>query len=234
MPWAKLDDGFALNPKIEAVSAAAVGVYTMALTECARRLTDGVITPRSLGVIMVGREDSTSEIAAELVEAGLWHSVGEGSYRIPDYLEFNLSAEEVKAERAKNRERQQRKRAMSRRDTPRDDPPDDQGESQAPNPTQPNPTQPPSGSTQQHSSPKTDAPDNGGGVQTIDDALAAIRRAKPDVDEQALRAAATAAAQAGHAPARIVVAAIGGWPTTVENPTGMAITKLKTLAKEAA
>src|SRR4051812_38982771 len=42
--WAKLDDGFWANPKIDATSLAAVGVYARSLSYCGQHLTDGKIT----------------------------------------------------------------------------------------------------------------------------------------------------------------------------------------------
>ena len=103
MPWFKLDDSFHQHPKVTDAGNAAVGLWVRCGTYSAAYLTDGHIpatTAHKLG--------SRREIDA-LVKSRLWVPNGDG-FLMPDYLEYNPSAEQVRAERAKARERQAKRR----------------------------------------------------------------------------------------------------------------------------
>ena len=140
MPWARIDDGFAHNPKIEAASHAEIGLYVLCLAECSRRLTEGHIDQRLIAVAS-GHRDDTDTLVDRLVDLKLWVENGDGTYQIPDFLDYNPSAEEVKAKREVDKLRQRTYREkkaherlqkeLSQRDTHRES----QRESQAVSPT---------------------------------------------------------------------------------------------------
>jgi hypothetical protein len=104
MPWLKIDEQFYDNPKVVAAGNEAVGMYVRALSYCAHHLTDGHV------VAKVWPKLGRSRARVRLEEAGLIVAEEEG-YFIPHYLEYNFSAEEVKANKEANSERQRRYRA---------------------------------------------------------------------------------------------------------------------------
>ena len=104
MTWFKIDDSLYDHPKVEHLSLAAVGLWTLAGTYCARQLTDGVISHKRVG--MLGGTDS---LVAELVGAGLWVAVEEG-YEFHDWTAYQPTRQEVEAKREGARERQRKHR----------------------------------------------------------------------------------------------------------------------------
>lgn len=109
MTWVKLDDGFFRNPKARAAGKNGRALYLAGLCHSSGELTDGRIPKASLPLVAAEAEVPAST-ARRLVEAGLWLDDGDG-YRVPDFLEFNPSAEKVRAERAAARERMKRRRS---------------------------------------------------------------------------------------------------------------------------
>lgn len=122
MPWIRLDDGFADHPKIAQVGPIAAWLHVKALVYCGRYLTDGKI-PRAIVASLVdwrtsgvfvdrGGNDFTGtidhpdnlDLAAQLVEAGVWHETKTG-YEIHDYLSYQPSKAKVTSEREATRER---------------------------------------------------------------------------------------------------------------------------------
>lgn len=112
MTWVKHSDDFSSNPKVIGLSDKAYRLHFCALEYCSRHLTDGVVSElalRSVGVTAgVLRPFS---VANSLVKAGLWKRHRKVSFRIHDYLEYNPTAEVVKAERKKAADRMRRVRA---------------------------------------------------------------------------------------------------------------------------
>lgn len=104
MAYVYLDDGFAENPKILAITDAALRLYIGGLCYANRQLTDGRIPTQ-----FVGRRHRTAE---QLVKAGLWFTddPSEGWW-IHDYLKHQKSAARVHEERAKSAEKKRRQRA---------------------------------------------------------------------------------------------------------------------------
>lgn len=90
MPWAKIDDRFHAHPKVARAGDAAIGLHIRALSYCAAYLTDGLV-PRDFA-------RGKKRAASRLVAVGLWEVHADG-WVIHDYLEYNLSAEEVKEQR---------------------------------------------------------------------------------------------------------------------------------------
>jgi hypothetical protein len=111
--WLKMDDGFAEHPKIAELADRSFRLHVVAMCYCARNLTDGRVTERSLKVIaaIIGAARVNRNVD-ELLAAGLW-AESAGGYEIRDFLEYNPSAEKVKEERSKARDRQRRHRGRN-------------------------------------------------------------------------------------------------------------------------
>lgn len=110
MTWIKLDDGFVENPKVGALSDRAFRLHVAALCYAGKHLTNGVIstkTSEKLALLIDLRR--RNRILTELEQAGLWLPIERG-WEVKDYLQYNLSKEEVEAERAKARERMRLRR----------------------------------------------------------------------------------------------------------------------------
>ena len=94
MTWTKLDDGFWSNPKIEAAGNEAAGAYARMLSYCGMHRTDGRVPER------IAKFIARPALLKRMAEYSLLVQNGSG-YVIPDYLEFNPSAEQVEERRAK-------------------------------------------------------------------------------------------------------------------------------------
>jgi hypothetical protein len=103
MPWFRLDDGFYDNPKVTRAGNPAIGLWVRAATWSAKHLTDGHIPDH----IMRGL--GTQAQAAQLEAIRMVVHVND-EYIIPDWLDYNLSAEQIRAERKAARERQAKRR----------------------------------------------------------------------------------------------------------------------------
>jgi len=112
MPWLRLDDGFAENEKVLPLSSPAFRLHVTALLACSRNLTDGFVSDARF-VTVAATARVTRRYAAELENAGLWQRTQDG-WIVNDYLDYNPSAEKVKAERQQAAERQARSRAARR------------------------------------------------------------------------------------------------------------------------
>jgi hypothetical protein len=108
MAWTRIDDSFYDHPKAARTSLAAIGLWTKALSYCARHLTDGFVP--TLIVIDLARlpKDEALGLARELVHARLWKAVGVKGFKFHDYLEYNPSAKALQAHRATTAARQRR------------------------------------------------------------------------------------------------------------------------------
>ncbi|MGD0121687.1 MAG: hypothetical protein ABSC46_03895 [Candidatus Limnocylindrales bacterium] len=97
MAWLKVDDRFYAHPKLAMIPEPvlpAIGLWTLGLSWSGCYLTDGFVPAGQ--VVRLG---GTLELAAALVEAGLWDRV-EGGYRIHDFLDYNPSRAGVEELRA--------------------------------------------------------------------------------------------------------------------------------------
>jgi hypothetical protein len=97
MSWFRLDDKFHSNQKVIAARNAAVGLYVRCGTWSADQGTEGRIP--SHVALMFGTKAEIARVSA----AGLWQPTDYG-YLIRDYLEYNLSNEEVADRRDKRAE----------------------------------------------------------------------------------------------------------------------------------
>jgi hypothetical protein len=113
MTWVKLDDQFPDHPKVIEAGPMASWLYVCGLAYANRFLTDGFIPERQAHRLV--DLDDLAPMIDRLVSVGLWEIV-EGGYHIHDFLEYQPSAEKVKAERAANAERQARWRDRNAED----------------------------------------------------------------------------------------------------------------------
>jgi len=111
MPWFRLEDSFHQHPKVVRAGNAAVGLWVRCGTYSAQYLTEGIVPTEVANTF--GRR---REIEA-LVTSRLWVEHEKG-FLMPDFLDYNPSAEQVETARAAARERQRRAReaAAKRRD----------------------------------------------------------------------------------------------------------------------
>ena len=83
MPWFRVDDGFHGHPKVDMLSPAAVGIWTLCGSWSAQYLTDGRVFART-----VAKFGGTDAEVQELVHSGLWLDNGDGSYQFKDWGDF--------------------------------------------------------------------------------------------------------------------------------------------------
>ena len=110
MPWFRLEDSFYNHPKVTRAGNAATGLWVRCGTYSAQYLTDGVIPAE------VAHTFGRAAEIDKLLRTRLWVETKEG-FLMPDYLEYNPSADQVRADRAAARDRQRRAReaAQARR-----------------------------------------------------------------------------------------------------------------------
>lgn len=101
MSWFRLDDGFALHPKVITAGNAAVGLWVRAACWSAAQLTDGRIPDA------VARTLGTAKEAKALEAAGLWRKDG-NDWIIPDWLQYQPSAAQVREQQRAKSEAKQR------------------------------------------------------------------------------------------------------------------------------
>jgi hypothetical protein len=97
--WFKLSDHFYDHPKVMAAGNSAVGLWSRCASYTAKHELDGRI-PRSVAHTWGSRKD-----ISRLLETGLWIECEE-SYWMPNFLEYNPSAEKIRTDRAAGLERQ--------------------------------------------------------------------------------------------------------------------------------
>lgn len=103
MPWFRLEDNFHLHPKVRKAGNAATGLWVRCGTYSSQYLTDGRVSAE------VAHDYGRPREIDKLLESRLWIENGDG-FLMPDYLEYNPSAEQVHADRAAARERQAKRR----------------------------------------------------------------------------------------------------------------------------
>jgi hypothetical protein len=109
--WSKLDDSFYDCPKIVLAGNTVAGAFARSLSYCGRHNTDGLIPKTiALPVLAEGKRGTVSK----LLELDLWREHGADQYLIPDYLDYNPSAEKVAEERAAAAKRMRELRANGR------------------------------------------------------------------------------------------------------------------------
>lgn len=104
--WSKLDDSFYDCPKVIAGGNTVAGAFARSLAYCGRHGTDGVIPEKVASLTLCEGKRTTLQ---GLLDTGLWTEHDEG-YVIPDYLDYNPKAKQVKERRAATRARMQKLR----------------------------------------------------------------------------------------------------------------------------
>lgn len=102
MPWARLDDNFHDHPKVDGLSLAAVGLYTLCLTWAHRhRKTAALPGHVSIARVRKVAPKNALKLALELTQSGLWEDAPNtlGGYVIHDFNEY-LPKERDPEERA--------------------------------------------------------------------------------------------------------------------------------------
>lgn len=161
MPWFKIDDGWHSHPKVVEAGNAAAGLWVRIGSYCSQYATEGFIPARTANQLGAKRE------LTRLQSVGLLVAV-EGGYLIPDFLEYNPTAEQVKAQRKATAERQRKWREQRSRNAVTNAVTDDARNAVSnAAPTRPDPTRPLSVITSSsHSSPQ------GSGADDVLDAIA--------------------------------------------------------------
>ena len=101
MPWFKIDDSWHSHPKVREAGNAAAGLWVRIGSYCSQYATEGFIRGE------VVRDFGTKREIERLIVVGLLARV-EGGFQIPDFLEYNPTAESVKKQRKATAERQRR------------------------------------------------------------------------------------------------------------------------------
>ena len=109
MPWFRLDDNFHQHPKVTSAGNAAVGLWVRCGTYSSSYLTDGHI-PAGVARNMGNRREIDALLASRL-----WVENGDGFW-MPDFLDYNPSAEQVRLGRKRDSERKRRGRDSQGRD----------------------------------------------------------------------------------------------------------------------
>lgn len=103
--YARVAISFPRSPAAVAVGPAAVGWYVAGLTYCAEHKTDGFIPEAAAAALMPCAYEEALELVRLMLRAtpgkkhGLWERA-DGGYVVHDYLEHNLSSDEISARRA--------------------------------------------------------------------------------------------------------------------------------------
>jgi len=113
MTWFKIDDDFFFHPKVIAASNSAIGLFVRCGSWASNHLTDGFIPDKVIEMF-----GSDADIT-RLVNVGLLEETDGDGYLMPAFLDYNPSADEVKATRAASAERQRQSRGR-RSDDPED------------------------------------------------------------------------------------------------------------------
>ena len=140
MPWFRVDDGFSTNKKVLRIPrgrrAAAVGLWTLMGSWCARELTDGCFDS-----FMVEEIGGTQRQADDLVSAGLWEPTDAG-YLFPNWHEYQPTREDTEAKRDAARERMRTLRERSREQRENTARTSQEVPTSRPDPTRPDPVVP--------------------------------------------------------------------------------------------
>jgi hypothetical protein len=116
MTWFYIDDSFQQHPKVLAIPrrerAAAVGLWTLAGTWCARHLTDGRVPADLPAEFGCTRRHATALVAAVPApgRSGLW-MVAEDGWAFHNWALWQKTREQVEAEREAAKERMRNLRA---------------------------------------------------------------------------------------------------------------------------
>ena len=109
--YAQLSNGFWRNVKIAELREtcrSAVGMYSMMLSYCSDRMTDGYVERKAARYLL----RATDEEIDALIEAGLITETGDG-YQVHDYLKHNNSRDQIMHKRQREKRRYEAKKESS-------------------------------------------------------------------------------------------------------------------------
>ena len=109
MPWFRIEDAFHSHPKVKQAGNAATGLWVRCGTWSAAYLTDGFIPDQTV------REFGNRREIDALLASRLWLP-GDNGVVMPDYLDYNPSAEQVRLQRKRDTERKRRAAQSTDRD----------------------------------------------------------------------------------------------------------------------
>ncbi len=109
MTWVRIDDQFFNHHKVMELTNQAKLLFVASLCHANAQLTDGFVSGGAARAL-AGSLGIPTKASKELVDAGFWHKQ-EAGYSIHDYLEYQLSAKQIRVERDKAKERMQRLRS---------------------------------------------------------------------------------------------------------------------------
>jgi hypothetical protein len=93
MAWVKLDDQFFINKKARAAGLEGRALAAASWCYCAMQRNDGIFPADDVAII-AAMAGVPQDIGDRLLEVGLWHRVGD-QIEVHDYLEHNLSNEQM-------------------------------------------------------------------------------------------------------------------------------------------
>lgn len=99
VPWFKVDDAFALSPKVITAGNAAIGLWVRAGSWSMQQLTDGFI-PKEMVPALGGKPKDVQQ----LIASGLWSPETSG-YRFHDWSEYQPSRRKLEEEKEATRQR---------------------------------------------------------------------------------------------------------------------------------
>jgi hypothetical protein len=109
MVWVKVDDDFPQHPKARKAGPVGMALWLAGLCYSSHYLTDGLVPVEVLSGLLPLEKKEMTRTVDKLVFSGLW-SVAEGGYEIHDYLQYQMSKQEVLMQR----QVAQRRGAMNR------------------------------------------------------------------------------------------------------------------------
>lgn len=96
MAWVKLDDQFFINRKARAVGLEGRALAAASWCYCAMQRNDGIFPAGDVPII-AAMAGVPQDIGERLLAAGLWHAIEGDQIEVHDYLEHNLSNEQMVA-----------------------------------------------------------------------------------------------------------------------------------------
>lgn len=106
-----VDDRLLEHPKFIDLTPDAIVMWVGGMGYCSRNTTDGTI-PKGMTPRLFNFQRPTDQIAAELVERGLWIDQGD-TWGVHDYLDHQRSSEEIERIREQNRNRKRKQRTSN-------------------------------------------------------------------------------------------------------------------------
>lgn len=118
MVWLRIDDNMLDHPKwrraLREGGDGVLAVWVRLMSWCSRNLTDGVVPFDMVRTVASVRCEARSRVLRALADSGLTSRSPSGDMIMTDYLERNLSRQEVLTERSRRSESQRNRRITDR------------------------------------------------------------------------------------------------------------------------